>query len=324
MKKVQLKPVLYIYGGEDYLIEEELRAIKAACLTPGFESMNYHLYYPDALDAVEAVSAAGTLPAFSDKRLVVVKRAEGLREKQRAVFLEYVKDPCPSTCLVFTAAVTKLDKRNAFIRYLNEKGFVRYFRYLNRDAQVEWIKKETGSQGKRITSGAAVKLQEIAGGTLRAIKGEIDKIVLFTGEKELIEESDVSDSGLDCRVETIFKLSDAIGRKDLSEALRIYKNIEGEPPLKILGAIARHVRILLKVKGLLKKGTPERGIPALIGLPPNFAYGYIKSSRLFGEEELTGAIKALYGVDNILKSSAIPADVTMTRLIIDLAGGFSV
>ncbi|MFQ5442773.1 MAG: DNA polymerase III subunit delta [Thermodesulfobacteriota bacterium] len=320
MKKVQLKPVLYIYGAEDYLIEEELKAIRAASLTPGFESMNYHLYYPDGLDALEAVTTAGTLPAFSDKRLVVVRRAEGLRVKQKAVFLEYVKDPCPSTCLVFIAAAVKLDKRNAFIKYLSEKGFIRSFRTLNQGGQVEWIKKEVEAQGKRITGGAAVKLQEIAGGTLRAIKGEVDKIVLFTGEKEIIDEGDVSGSGLDCRVETIFKLSDAIGAKDLSEALRIYKNIAGEPPLKILGAIARHVRILLKVKGLLKKGTPERRISAMIGVPPNFVYGYIKSSRLFREAELTGAIRAFYGVDSILKSSGIPADVAMTKLIIDLTG----
>ncbi|GMR05066.1 MAG: DNA polymerase III subunit delta [Thermodesulfobacteriota bacterium] len=319
MKKIRLQPVIYLYGVEDLLIDEELRNIHSACLTPGFESMNYHVYYPDGLDAVEVVSTAETLPAFSEKRLVVVKRADTLREKQRALFLNYVKDPSPSTCLVFVAAVSKLDRRNSFIRYLSEKGLTRCFRSLPRDSQIEWIKKEAGAQGKEITGPAAALLQEIGGGSLRAIKGEVDKLALFVGEKDVIEEADVSGAGLDCRVETIFKLSDAIGRKDLKEALRIYGNISNEPPLKILGAIARHIRILLKVKALLKKGTPVRSISSMAGIPPNFLSGYLKSSRLFRETELSDAINIFYGVDRDLKSSRMPGDVVMTKLIIDLS-----
>lgn len=321
----ELKPVYYLYGPEEYLIEERLNAIRASAVAPGFESLNYQVWYRDDMDVTEVISACETLPALSDKRLVVVKGAQSLNARQVEAFMGYVKDPCQSTCLVFVAAADKVDGRSAFIKLLTESGYIHQFRRLRDGEQIEWVRKEAGRQGKAITTDAARKLVETAGPRIRDLKGELDKLVLFTGDKESIEGKDVEDSGMDLREETVFKLSDAIGAKDVSKALRVLAKLSGEEPLMILGSIARQIRIMLRVKALTGGvdgggggGLSRQKLATIAGVHPAFIDGYVKGSRRFTEAELKGAIEKFRRADKEFKSSSIPRGVVLSRLIMEL------
>src|SRR4030067_643595 len=136
---------------------------------------------------------------------------------------------------------------------------------------LRWIRDDAARQGKKIAPSAAVKLLETTGNRLRDIKGELDKIVLFVGAKPEIDDKDVEESGLDRREEAIFGLSDAIGKKDVKAAFRVYERISGEEPIKVLGAVSRQVRTLLKIKSFIRKGTPAAKLPGLVGLFPKHA-----------------------------------------------------
>jgi DNA polymerase-3 subunit delta len=166
-----LKPVYYIYGEEDYLVEEALKKISARALTKGFESLNYHVFEGQTVDPEEAITAARTVPAFSTMRLVIVKRADSLKTGREEAFIKYVKDPSPSTCLVFTAYSWKAVKASMLYKYLGKKGSVKACNRLSEGQLGRWIKNEAGKQGKKITDEAVQKLLAIAGGGLRDIKG---------------------------------------------------------------------------------------------------------------------------------------------------------
>lgn len=318
--KARIRPVYYIYGPEDYLAERHLESIKSAVLQPGFESLNYEVYYRDSMDAATVVVAAETLPAFSERRVVVVKKAESLNESQRKLFYEYVKDPSESTVLVFMAGAKKPDMRSSFVKLLGELGYLLEFKRLRDPELAGWIKKETKALGKAISERAAMRLLETAGPRLRDILGELEKIALFVGDKHEIEGTDVEDAGLDCREETIYRLSDAIGSKDLTSAMRIYSKISNEQPLKILSAVTREVRVLLKIKVARKRSVPKQALARLAGVPPWTLDAYMRRSALFTEEELKTAIRRFHSVDLALKSGRIPQSIAMTRLIIDLCG----
>lgn len=316
-----LKPVYYIYGTDDFLAEEELKALKAAALTGGFASMNYHVFEGKNINASEAISAASTMPAFSQRRLVLIKGAESIKAAQEKDFFEYVKDPSPSTCLVFLADTARADRNSAFFKYLGDKGYLRQCNRLSERDLLSWIKKEVKKDGKAISDGAAQKLVSIAGNRLRDIKGELEKIILFTGEKTRIEDSDVEDVGVDLKEETIFGLSEAIGEKDVKKALKVFTKLSGEEPVKVLGAISRQIRVLLKLKALLRKKTPDAQAAGALGVPPYFIDKYKRSSRNFTEKELKGAIGRLSSADIDLKTGRVPAPVVLPRLITELCGG---
>ena len=104
-----LRPVYYLYGTEDYLIEEALSSIKAEALTGPFASMNYQSFEGRGGQASEIINAASTMPAFSDMRVVVVKDAGALKADELGRLAAYVKDPNPAACLVFPPESSKID-----------------------------------------------------------------------------------------------------------------------------------------------------------------------------------------------------------------------
>ena len=316
--KERLKPVYYIYGPEEHLADRYLGEIKSAVLEAGFESLNYEAYYRDSMDAAGVVASAETLPAFSDHRVVVVKGAGSLNEAQKNIFLEYVKEPSPSTVLVFMAGVKKPDMRTAFVKLLSERGYLLECRRLRNSELVSWIKREAKLLGKAIGEGPAVRLVEIAGPKLADILGELEKITLYIGDKGEIETGDVEEAGLDCRQETIFKLSDAIGSKDLAQAMKIYQKISNEQPLKILSAVTREIRVLLKIKLCSKRGVPTQGMAKVVGVPPWTLNAYMARSARFTEAELKRAIRRFREVDMALKTGRIPQPLAIKGLIVDL------
>lgn len=314
-----LKPVYYIYGNDDYLIEEEVSAIKKEALTGGFASMNYQAFEGKGLTSADIVAAASTMPAFADWRVVLVKGADSLKSEEEKNLIDYIKDPSPTTVLVMVAE--KIEKTSLFYKALNEKGYLKACNRLSERELSAWVKKEAKKQGKAITDAAAEKLVQITGTKLREIKGELEKITLYAWDKAEIDVADVEDAGLDCREETIFGLSDAIGSKDVKKALKAYDRVSGEEPLKILGAVSRQIRTLLKIKALLRKKVPGKDIPAMAGVPPYYLENYVARARKFTEGELEKAIGKLNRADTDLKTGRAPNSTVLPRVIMELCGG---
>lgn len=280
-----LKPVYYLYGSEDYLIEETLSSIKAEALTGPFASMNYQLFEGKGGQAAEIISAASTMPAFADKRVVVVKDAGALKADELVRLAEYVKDPNPAACLVFTSDSAKIARDSVFFKALEQMKCMKACTRLSDDAMYAWIKNEAKKEARTISEAAVRRLLEVAGNRLRDVKGEFDKVVLYAGAKTAIEASDVEDACMICREETNFALGDAIVQKNVKKALKIYERLSEEAPIMVLGAISYKVRT---------------------------------AARSFTRAEYKKMTLRLYAADRALKTSSQPVDVVLPSLIIDL------
>ncbi|MEE9615249.1 MAG: DNA polymerase III subunit delta [Thermodesulfobacteriota bacterium] len=319
-KRKSPTPLLYLYGEEDYLIEEAISEIKAGAFPPegGFDALNYHLYWGKTLAPEEVITAAMTLPAFSPLRVVVVRDANALKADREKLFLEYAGDPSPTTCLVLIANTKKVDKRSKLFKYLAEKGWTRSCSRMRAGELPGWVKREAAGEGKRITPEAAKRLVEIAGPGLREIKSELDKVIIFAGSRDTVDLPDVEGCGIDVREETVFGLADAIGRKDATAALKILGKLSSEQPVNVLGAIARQFRILLKIKTLLRKGVPQAKLQSTMGIFPTYFRGYLESCGRFTESELLRAHARVSATDLTIKSSPLPRGLVMSGLVIEL------
>lgn len=316
-----LKAVYYLCGPEDFLVEKTFMDIKACVLSPcaGLESFNYQSFDAKSNQPAEVITAAYTLPAFAEKRMVLVRWAEAIKESQQAAYIGYLASPSPSTVLVFVSnAVVKINKLSAFLRAFHEKGYLSVLNGLSGKDLFDWIRKEVHGQGKAISQQTAMKLAAMSGGRLRDIKGEIDKLSLFVGDKKEIEDKDVEESGLDLRHETVYGLTDAVAAKDARAAMTIYDKLAGEEPLMILGAIARQIRVLYKLKALKRKGASQQVMAAETGIPPFFLEKNLRMSERFAERELNAALKLLYKANLDLKSNAVPEQVVIADIIIRL------
>ena len=318
-KGKELFPV-YCFYGDSYLLEEAIYAIKAKVLSSAFKDMNYNSFDAKETDAEDIISIAQTFPVMSQKRLVMVNRAETLTKSQQEALLSYIKDPAKHTCLIFISSTGKIDKRLSFFSEMDKAGYLFNFKPPSDAELPSWIKKEAHSLGKKITDDATTVFLEAVGTELMDIKQEISKLVLFVGEKESIEKKDVEMVVANGRVDTVFDLADSIGRRSLREGMINLKKLieQGEEPVKILGMIARQFRIIWRVKALKKNGATINSIASTLGIFSTYIDGYVKQGKEFDGRGLLRIFQILHDTDIALKSGRQPSHLVMERLILEL------
>jgi len=312
------KPVYLVYGPESCLIDDFLEQLRGSVVTPGFESMNYHVFYGEGFEISEALTEVNTMPAFSERRVIVVKKAASLRAGQKEAVLEYLSNPSPWSVLVLVTNDAKSGIKGKLLDAIRAKGEVRVLRTPGAERADEWIASEARAEGKTISPEARERLIGLTGGSLTAMKSELQKIILFTGDKKRIDLDDVAEAGLDVKVDTIFGLTDAIGKRDINGAFSLYARLSTEPSLGIVGLIARHMRVLIKVKTAMRDGLPGNKLASIAGVPPFTIKKYVDSGRLFTIGELKRSLRCLFEMDTSLKTSALPEDVAMPELIMRL------
>src|SRR5574340_130356 len=120
VQKGDISPLYFIYGDEPYLVERGVRRLLARVVSPEFRDFNLNVFYGNECKGTEIVETAQTLPMFADWRVVLVKKGDGLSAAALELLAGYVRDPSPSTCLVFQGE--KIDQRKRFFVEFKKKG----------------------------------------------------------------------------------------------------------------------------------------------------------------------------------------------------------
>ena len=318
----KIKPVYFLFGDEEYLAEEELRRIKVevfgeAGAGGGLNSLNYQAFNAadkqSPFDAEVVLEAARTMPAFAPVRLVVVKGAEALKAAALDILYPYVKDPSPSTCLVFLSSGWKVNKNTKFFKALKQSNAVTQYFRLKGSALKERIGEYARGEGKKITPEAARRLISLTGPQLGSVLGELEKVVIFVGDSNAIELGDVEACAIDVKEETAFDLADAIGRQDAAKAFALLQKLEAEEPVKVLGAVAWQFRTLIKLKSELGTGSAGK-----LRIRPDKLRLYTGICNSMKWSELLGVIHSLRRADMNVKSGMVPKGLVLPKLIMEL------
>ena len=178
---------------------------------------------------------------------------------------------------------------------------------------------------------------------------ELEKAIAYVGDRERIEDKDIRGLITEIANESIFALTDAVGRKNVSPALlslhRLLKS--GEAAIKVNALIARQIRLLLQARLLVEEKLlqeeagrsnyqvfnqrvfqplaekvshrlPESAQLNLLKQNPYAAYKIAQSLRFFGQVELENALESVLQADIELKSSSLPTEQILEELICDL------
>lgn len=286
------------------VVEDELRVFNVERMYGGEK----------ATTAASIVEAARMLPMMSDRRVVVVVRAERLlKPKRRGKQVEesdegeeapsdldaltaYVRDPSPSTTLVLAAA--DIDKtRKAGKEILKHATVVECwglkteknprftdFRATARVAE-QLVRKAVAEAGQVIEPAAARLLAERAGVDIVRLRGDIERLMLYAAGKPNITLADAREVVSAESSHDDWAVTNAIQNGNTKEALRqLALALEaGGVSYQILGQLAWFVR---------DKMSDTRRIPA--------------------------AIEALFRTDLDLKSSGGDPRVLLERLVVEL------
>jgi DNA polymerase-3 subunit delta len=334
LKQGVVFPAYLFYGEEVYLREQAVARFRELLLPAGMAEWNLDLVDGEEITPREIVFRAGMLPFLSQKRLVVVKNAPFFKTGRRsgeetgeetkvsgkeAVLLDYLADPLSSTCLIFTTGEA-VDKRRKIFRAVKEVGQAVEFTFLRRPDLARWLAKRAGRDGKRFAPEAVDALLAIAGSSLQVLAGELEKIVNFTGNREIITIEDIRQV-VACRVEeNIFAVVDAIAGRQCRAALNGIRELLAarEPPQRILSMVARQFRLILLVRELLQEGYQEKDLAGQIKLHPYAARKALGQSHNFSRPLLEGILEELLDIDVSVKMGRQEFYPAMEMLLLKL------
>ena len=250
-------------------------------------------------------------------------------------------------CLMLTAEA--VDRRKKIFKVIDRTGVVLHFGKIKETATRETLKSEARKLldgcGKSLTSGAWAALGKKTGFQLRPSLNELQKLVVFAGEKTVIDEEDVETVVGKTKEDRIFDLTNALSEKNAKAALLALQSLleQGEQPLMILAMISREIRLLLQASILTQSGklppvTPGMEFPSfqknvypsvsamaqgmarkedlLVGKHPFVIFNALRHCRRFSCPVLIGYLDELLEMDRAMKSSATDPQLLLERFLI--------
>src|SRR5690349_13436660 len=310
---------VYLFVGDDETEMARLSTEISALVEDELRAFNLERMYATERSVTPAaiVESARTFPMLGDRRVVLVLRAEKiLKPKRRGKDVEeeiandddeplgdvdvleaYLRAPEPKTTLVFVAAdvdrsrrlYKTLQKQATIVECWGLKGAKDGkpdLRQVARTAEA-LVRQAVADAGQQIDGAAARLLAERAGTDIATLRGDVERLLLFTVGKVKIDVKDVHEVVSAETAQDDWAVTTAIQRGDTAEALRqIGLALEsGGVPYMILGQLGWFVREKLPA------ADPRR---------------------------VTAAVEALFRTDIELKSSGVDPRVLLERLVVEL------
>src|ERR1044071_3340034 len=109
VKTGEIPPTVYLYGEEDVLKDEAVRAIVDRVVDPGLRDFNYDQRSAGQLDPEAIETLCNTLPMMAGRRVVVIREVEAWnkRARGRAAMLRYLEKPAPKTVVVLVQGAAR-------------------------------------------------------------------------------------------------------------------------------------------------------------------------------------------------------------------------
>jgi DNA polymerase-3 subunit delta len=314
-KKEDLKPVTLIYGKEDYLKLQFQKIIKK-----NFPDVTVLWGDEITIKELKASLSGGSL--FSTENIVLLKNLEGflknLNKKELEEFTNFLlKIHEPDRLFIFSNE-DKLPTKEPY-KTLKISASLVVSKPLSPKGFLSTLEKRIKKEGKKISPEDLRYLAELLKNDLIHAKHEVDKLLLYTKDKNEITREDIEKIIIPKVEENIFAfINDFFLKKE--DILKRYKNLIeiGHHPFEIQSFIFNQLNKLLLYIELKNKGIPTEEIFARLGIKFKFQKDQLKNQAEFNKlEELIYLLKSLYKLEIRQKVYYENPYTSLERLILD-------
>ena len=184
IKSGDIPPAIYLYGDEDLLKDEAVRAILDAVVDSGLREFNYDIRSASQLDPEHVEALCTTLPMMANRRLVVIRDVEAWNKRARAkaAVLHYLARPAAETVLILVHGASRKEgeRSEADADLARLTCAVEVGRYTPKMAE-KWVVKRAEERGLRLEPDAVSHLVRAVDAELGAARSELDKLAGLGG-----------------------------------------------------------------------------------------------------------------------------------------------
>ena len=294
IKKGELKPVYVFDGEEPFYMDMLCDAFEQDTLQPHEKDFNLKVFYGKDADWSDVVNECRSYPAFSQRRLVILKEAAQL--KGFAELENYIENPLASTIFVIAYKYKKIDGRSTIVKTIKKHGVYVTFDKIKDYHLSDWVLNYCASKDIRMSAANADLLGTYLGNDLQKIANELEKVLINVGaDKEVTAALIEKYIGIS-KEYNVFQYQTALMERDFEKSFRIVNyfiaNPKEGPLVMVTVMIYAHFAKLYTYHYV--KNQSEKDIAATMKISPFFVKDYKRSAQLYNLSQTISAIEIIH------------------------------
>ena len=290
----ELKPVYAFDGEEPYYIDLLCDSFENNVLQPHEKDFNFTTFYGKDATWSAVVNECRSYPAFSQRRLVILKEAAQLKDIKELE--SYIQNPLPSTVFVIAHKYTKIDGRLGLVKAIKKHGVYLTFDKIKDFKLSDWILNYCTTKNIKITPTNADLLGAYLGTDLQKIVNELEKVLINVGDKKEIT-AELIEKYIGISIEyNVFQYPKAILERNTEKSYRIANYYIAHP--KEVHMISVTSMLYSQFSKLYQyhyvKNMPVKDLPVILKIPPFALKDYQKAAQLFNLSQTIEAIKLIH------------------------------
>ncbi len=213
------------------------------------------------------VSACNSFSLFGEGPFVVLKNLDAWNAAQKAVIVDYLKDPSPGSDLILLGK--KLGARERLLSAVKNSGEVHTLDQPTGKALVRWLVGHAKKMELDLPEDVAEDLTKRCSGDKMRLLRETEKLALYVGDRATTHDDVAALCPPDVQ-SNIFAFVDSLAAGQRDRALALLEDLisTGEPPLRLTFMIRRQFQLVARARALLERGTPQKEIASQLKVPP--------------------------------------------------------
>jgi DNA polymerase-3 subunit delta len=275
-------------------------------------------YEASATSPETLVSACSSFSLFGEGPFVVLKDLDAWNAAQKAVIVDYLKDPSPGADLILLGK--KLGARERLLSAVKNAGEVHTFDQPTGRALVRWLVGHAKKMDLNLPDDVAEDLTIRCSGDKMRLLQETEKLALYVGDGTATHDDVAALCPPDVQ-SNIFAFVDSLAGGERDRALALLEDLfgTGEPPLRLTFMIRRQFQLVARARALLERGTPQKELASRLKVPPFVARKLEEQGRKLDEEDLERALAQIQDLESGLKGGAdlsdqLQVEMTVLRL----------
>jgi DNA polymerase III subunit delta len=307
LKARKFNPVYFLQGEESYFIDVIADYIEANVLTDTEKSFNQVVVYGKDVTMATVLTHARRFPMMAQYQVVMVKEAQEIQDLNKELgarlLLDYLKQPVPSTVLVFCHKHKTLDKRKELGKTIDKLTTFITAKKLYDNQLPEFIAEYARDKKVSMEDRAIQALCEFVGNDLNRLTNEFDKLLISLAPGSAVTAGHVMAQVGVSKEYNIFELQKAILQRDVFTATKIVNyfesNIKRNPLLPAIAFLYSFFSKLLIAA--MAQDKSEKGLVSALKVSPYAARDYSMGLRQYAAPQIINNLSLIKEADLKLK-----------------------
>jgi DNA polymerase-3 subunit delta len=340
----KLRPAYVLVGDEAFFQRRCRLALLEHLVAPDVRDFSVHELDLAEVPVAEVLDRARTPSLMAPFQVFLIRGVKALygrgsHQDEFAAIEDYVKNPNPDAVLIFVAdhisipadarrmELTDKDRYQRIRETLGAYCSVVELARVEEGEGARWSIEFAASKGVKVEPEAARELVDSLGADLMLISSELEKLMLYVGEKKRITLGDVEALVLAAKQRSLYELTDAISARDRTRALEVLDALlaaggADEAAIGHLYMLAKTFRQMLVISE--RKVRDQRQLWQALWqgfrVPPFAADDLIRQARRYSSRrDLTRALRLIARADLAVRSNPPSKRLVLEQLVLELA-----